>query len=149
VSAIILDTNVVSEPIRTLPDARVQIWFEAQRGDHLYLTSTVVAELAQGIERLPAGRRRRGLERWLLSLIGDAFVGRILVFDIEAALIYGKLVADALARGQTPKMGDAQIAAVARREGMTVATRDVADFEALQIPVVNPWEGASGPGPVW
>jgi toxin FitB len=143
VSGIILDTNVVSEPMRALPAAGVQMWFEAQRGDDLYLTSTVIAELAQGIERMLPGRRRRDLERWLDRLIADAFAGRILVFDIEAALIYGKLVANALAQGWTPKVADAQIAAVAWREGMVVATRDVADFEALQVPVINPWETGS------
>jgi hypothetical protein len=143
VKGIILDTNAVSEPTRQQPDQRVCAWFEIHRGTNLYLTSTVIAEVAQGIERLPAGRRRRELERWLDTLIGDAFAGRILVFDVEAALIYGKLVANALAQGRTPKMGDAQIAAVAWREGMAVATRDVADFENLQVPVVNPWESRS------
>ena len=137
---IILDTNVVSEPTRQQPNQRVRAWFESHRGTSLYLTSTVIAEMAQGIERLPAGRRRSELEHWLRTLIADAFAGRILVFDVEAALIYGKLVANARAQGRPPKMGDAQIAAVAWRDGMTVATRDVADFQALQVPVVNPWE---------
>jgi toxin FitB len=140
VSCIILDTNVVSEPKRRLPAARVQMWFEAQRGDDLYLTSTVIGELAQGIERLPAGGRRSDLERWLDTLIADAFAGRILVFDVEAALIYGKLVAHALAQGRIPQVADAQIAAIAWREGMAVATRNVADFRVLQVPVVSPWE---------
>ena len=57
-SGIILDTNVVSEPTRQQPDPRVGRWFEIHRGDDLYLTSTVIAELAQGIQRLAAGRRR-------------------------------------------------------------------------------------------
>ena len=142
-SGIILDTNVVSEPTRQQPDQRVCGWFEIHRGDDLYLTSTVIAELAQGIQRLAAGRRRGDLERWLDTLIANAFVGRILTFDVEAALIYGRLAADARAQGRAPKMGDAQIAAVAWREGMAVATRDVADFKALQVPVVNPWESGS------
>ena len=137
---IILDTNVVSEPTRQQPNQRVCAWFENHRGTSLYLTSTVIAEMAQGIERLPAGRRQSELEHWLQTLIADAFAGRILVFDVEAALIYGKLVANARAQGRPPKMGDAQIAAVAWRDGMAVATRNVVDFEALQVPVVNPWE---------
>jgi predicted nucleic acid-binding protein len=143
VSGVILDTNVISEPTRQRPDQRVSGWFEFHRGDDLYLTSTVIAELAQGIKRLPPGRRRNELERWLATLIADRFVGRIFTFDVEAALIYGRLVADAGAQGRPPKMGAAQIAAVAWREGMAVATRNVADFEALQVPVVNPWENGS------
>jgi predicted nucleic acid-binding protein len=140
VSGIILDTNVISEAKRALPATRVQKWFEAQRGDDLYLTSTVISELAQGIERLPAGKKRNDLERWLETLIADTFAGRIFVFDVEAALIYGRLVANAQAQGRTPKMADAQIAAIAWREGMAVATRNVADFRDLQVPLVNPWE---------
>jgi hypothetical protein len=143
VSGIILDTNVVSEPTRQRPDQRVCGWFEIHRSDDLYLTSTVIAELAQGILRLAAGRRRGDLERWLDMLIAKAFVGRILTFDVQAALIYGRLVADARARGRSPKMGVAQIAAVAWREGMAVATRNITDFSDLQVAVVNPWDSGS------
>jgi predicted nucleic acid-binding protein len=140
VSGIILDTNVVSEPKRPLPAAQVEMWFEAQRGDQLYLTSTVIGELAAGIERMPAGRKRADLERWRDTLIAETFVERILTFDVEAALIYGRLIAEARARGRHPKLSDAQIAAVAWREGMAVATRNVADFRDLQVPIINPWE---------
>ena len=65
------------------------------------------------------------------------------MFDVEAALIYGKLVANALAQGRTPTVADAQIAAVAWRDGMAVATRNVADFKALQVPVIDPWAKGS------
>ena len=114
-SGIILDANVVSEPRRPSPDPNVRAWFEAQEVERLYLTTTVLGELAVGIERMPAGRRRADLRRWLHSLISEDFAGRILAFDIEAALIYGKVVAEALARGWPPTVSDAQIAAVARR----------------------------------
>jgi len=138
-SGIILDTNVVSEPKRPSPDPEVRAWFESQDVARLYLTTTVIGELAVGIERMPAGRRRTDFRRWLDALITEDFFGRILTFDIEAALIYGKLVADALARGRPPTVGDAQIAAVARRERMAVASRDVRDFEALDVPIIDPW----------
>lgn len=138
-SGIILDTNVVSEPKRPSPDPKVRAWFESQDAERLYLTTTVIGELAVGIERLPAGRRRTDFRRWLDALITEDFFGRILTFDVEAALIYGKIVADALARGRPPTVGDAQIAAVARRERMAVASRDVRDFEALDVPIIDPW----------
>jgi predicted nucleic acid-binding protein len=76
-------------------------------------------------------------------LIAKAFVGRILTFDVEAASIYGRLVADARTQGRSPKMGDAQMAAVACREGMAVATGNVADFKALQVSVIDPWATGS------
>ena len=137
-SGIILDTNVVSEPKRPSPDPKVRAWFESQDAERLYLTTTVIGELAVGIERLPAGRRRTDFRRWLDALITEDFFGRILTFDVEAALIYGKIVADALARGRPPTVGDAQIAAVARRERMAVASRDVRDFETLDVPIIDP-----------
>jgi predicted nucleic acid-binding protein len=142
VSGIILDSNLISEPRRATPDPAVRAWFEAQDAERLYLTTTVIAELAAGIERMPRGRRRADLERWLQALIAEDFVDRILDFDVAAALIYGKLVAEALARGRPPTVGDAQIAAVARREGMAVATRDVYDFEPLGVRIIDPWRGA-------
>ena len=110
--------------------------------ERLYLTATVIGELSIGIERIPKGRRRADFERWLEALITEDFAGRILSFDAAAALIYGKLVADATAEGRQPTVGDAQIAAVARRDGMAVATRDVAGFEPLAVTVVDPWRGA-------
>ena len=130
---IILDTNVVSEPRRPEPDPRVRAWFEAQDVDQLYLTTTVIGELAAGIERMPSGRRRTNFRRWLEALVSEDFAGRILTFDVEAALIYGKLVAAALARGRPPTVGDAQIAAIAQREQMAVASRDVRGFDSLEI----------------
>src|SRR5919106_4107767 len=128
---IILDTNVVSEPKRAAPDPKVAAWFAAQDPERLYLTTTVICELAVGVERMPAGRRRGDFRGWLDALIAEDFAGRILMLDVEAALIYGKMVAEARARGRPPTVGDAQIAAVARRHRTAVASRDVGGFEAL------------------
>jgi toxin FitB len=139
-NGIILDTNVVWEPKRPAPDPGVRSWFEIQQVDQLYLTTTVISELAVGIERMPSGRRRADFRRWLEALINEHFAGRILVFDVAAALIYGKLVAAALARGRPPTVGDAQIAAVAHREGMAVASRDIRGFESLDVTVIDPWQ---------
>jgi hypothetical protein len=86
---LVLDTNVISEPKRPTPDPQVRAWFEAQDWERLYLTATVVDELAVGIECLPKGRRRADFERWLEALITEDFVGRILAFDADAAVLYG------------------------------------------------------------
>jgi len=142
VTGIVLDTCLVSEPQRPAPDASVIAWLESQDPDTLFLTATVVGELALGIERLPAGERRVRHEAWLDRIVTRLFVGRILPFDDAAALVYGRLVARAQSQGRPPQVGDAQIAAVARRHGMTVATRNVRDFEVFGVPVVNPWDHA-------
>ena len=137
---IVLDTNVVSEPRRRRPDARVQAWFAAQDPGRLFVTATVIGELAAGIAAMPRGRRRTAFEGWLRELVGSRFAGRMLAYDADAALVYGDLVAAARAQGRAAAIGDAQIAAVARREGMAVATRNVRDFEPLGVTVVDPWQ---------
>lgn len=140
-SRVILDTNLVSETARPQPSEPVAAWFAAQTKEHLFLTATVLGELAFGAAKLPEGRRRRALEAWLQELLQDQFAERVLPYDAGAALIYGALVADARSRGREPKLNDAQIAAVAQLHGMAVATRNVADFEPLGVTVINPWEG--------
>lgn len=136
---VVLDTNVVSEARRPRPDPAVRVWVERQDAGTLYLTATVVCELAEGIERLPPGRRRQELDSWLEMLVGDEFRGRVLDLDLAAARLYGRLVAAAYAQGRPPKVGDAQIAAVAARHGLAVATRDVGDFALFGVPLIDPW----------
>jgi predicted nucleic acid-binding protein len=117
----------------------VRRWFERQDAGALYLTTTVLCELAEGVERLPAGRRRRDLEDWLDGLVEIDFRGRILALDIAAARLFGRLAATAWAQGRRPHMGDAQIAAVAAANGFAVATRDATDFAPFGVPLVDPW----------
>lgn len=136
---IVLDTNVVCEPKRVRPDDNVVAWFERQTVDDLHLTSTVVGEIAFGIEIMPPGRRRVGFETWLLETVLKTFQGRILPFEEADALLYGRLMATARERGRPARVGDAEIAAVALRRGMTIATRNVAHFAVFAVPLVNPW----------
>jgi toxin FitB len=140
VRGIVLDTNVISEPRRPRPEPNVTSWLAERSVERLYLTATVVGELAHGIAILPPGRRRGSFEAWLSELVNEQFAGRILSFDGEAALLFGQILATARARGRPADAGDAQIAAVARLHGMTVATRDVGDFEPLGVMVINPWD---------
>jgi predicted nucleic acid-binding protein len=140
VRGIVLDTNVISEPRRPRPEPTVTVWLAGQSFERLYLTATVVGELAHGIAILPPGRRRGTFEAWLFELVHEQFAGRILSFDGEAALLFGQILAAARARGRPTDAGDAQIAAVARLHGMAVATRDVGDFQPLGVTVINPWD---------
>jgi predicted nucleic acid-binding protein len=139
-TGIVLDTNVISEPRRPQPAPSVMAWLTGQDVERLYLTATVVGELAHGIAILPGGRRRDRFEAWLSELVHTRFAGRILAFDGEAALLFGQVLAVARAKGRPTDAGDAQIAAVARLHGMAVATRDVTDFEPLGVTIINPWQ---------
>lgn len=141
-TGIILDTCVVSEPKRPDPEPAVKLWLESVDLDRLFLTSTVVGEISEGIHRMPEGRRRSVLLIWLDNLVNLHFAGRILPFDCDAALLYGKVAAEAYASGRPPSVGDAQIAAIAVRFGMAVATRNTRDFEPFGVPLINPWQPA-------
>lgn len=139
---VVLDTNVVSEPRRPRPDAEVLTWLADQVPESVFLTATVVGEVAVGVTRMPLGRRRSSMEAWLSGLLDGQFRDRVLPYDTAAALTFADLVAGARTRGREPNLADAQIAAVARLHDLAVATRNVADFEHLGVPVVNPWQAA-------
>ena len=137
---IILDTNVVSEPMKPNGALRVQHWLDEQIVESLYLTSISLSELLLGLELLPEGKRKIGLVSALDELLSTLFATRILPFDQQAASLYASRVSKARAKGQAISMADGQIAAIAAAHGFTVATRDVAPFLAAGVPVVNPWE---------
>ena len=137
---IILDTNVVSEPMRPNGNPAVQAWLDSQVAETLYLTATSLSELLVGVAILPDGKRKRGLDAALGELVDILFGARVLPFDRQAAKAYAPLVGRARAMGRLISVADAQIAAIAAVHGFTVATRDTAPFVAAGVPVVNPWE---------
>jgi predicted nucleic acid-binding protein len=136
---ILLDTNVISEPMRRRPDPRVQDWLDAQAIETLYLATTSLSELLLGIESLPIGRRRKALADALGEQIASLFVDRILPFDIAAAEAYAKVVIRARGQGQAISVADGQIAAIAASRNLRVASRDETPFRAAGLTVINPW----------
>jgi toxin FitB len=136
---IIVDTNVLSEPLQPRPDEGVLKWLDNQGASTLFLTATVVAEAFYGIEKLPGGRRKNTLKADLQQLISTYFVDAVLPFDEAAAHLYASLAASAARQGKAIHVGDGQIAAVALTKRFSVATRDVAPFEAAGCHVINPW----------
>jgi toxin FitB len=137
---IILDTNVVSEPMRPNGNPAVRAWLDRQLAETLYLTATSLSELLVGIDILPKGKRKKGLDAALSELLDMLFGSRILPFDRAAAIAYAPLVSRARATGHSISVADGQIAAIAAIHGFTVATRDTAPFIAVGVPVTNPWE---------
>ncbi|MFU8897100.1 MAG: type II toxin-antitoxin system VapC family toxin [Gammaproteobacteria bacterium] len=136
---ILVDTNVISEPLRKTPEPRVVAWINAQPLETLYLSAVTVAELRFGVASLPPGKRREGLHESLETRVLPLFAGRILSFDLAASQAYAELMANARAAGALPGTADGLIAATARANGMMVATRDIAPFEALGVRVIDPW----------
>jgi hypothetical protein len=137
---IVLDTNVISEPLKPRADPAVIRWLDAQDPETLYLTAINLAEVLIGITLLPVSKRKRGMELAMRSLQTRLFAGRFLSFDREAAIAFALLGSRAAAKGYSISVADCQIAAIAAVRGFTVATRDTAPFLAAGVPIINPWE---------
>jgi predicted nucleic acid-binding protein len=137
---IVLDTNVVSEAVRAQPSPAVMQWLERQ-DEPFAITTVTVGELLTGVRLLPQGKRRAGLLaavelvllRWAVTL----------PYDEAAARIYAALREQARAQGRGLSVEDGMIAAICAARGATLATRNVADFDFLPIPAMNPWEAAA------
>lgn len=136
---ILLDTHVVSEPLRAAPEPRVVAWLDAQPLETLFLSVITVAELRFGMARLPAGRRRNDLRERLETQVLPAFTGRVLPFDLAVTQAYADLMVKAQTTGFTVGLADGFIAAIASVNGMTVATRDTKPFLASGVAVIDPW----------
>ena len=136
---ILLDTNVVSEPLRHAPDARVIEWIDAQPLETLFLSAITVAELRAGVALLPAGKRRSGLQENLEKRVLPLFAGRVLPFDLACTQAYAALLAKARAAGLGIATAGGYIAAIAVANSFSVATRDTGPFAAAGVAVINPW----------
>lgn len=137
---IILDTNLISEPLRRDPEPRVVAWIDAQPQETLYLTAITAAELRAGVALLPAGKRRSSLQDSLEQTILPLFTGRVLPFDLDCTAAYARLLAKTRKTGQAIASADAFIAAIALTHNYTLATRDTAPFQHAGLSVINPWE---------
>lgn len=136
---ILVDTNVVSEPLRAVPEPCVAEWLDAQALETLYLSAITVAELRFGVHALPAGRRREGLHEDLEQQVLPMFTGRVLAFDLAGSQAYAELMARARSVGFAVSVSDGYIAATAAANGMMVATRDTGPFQAAGLKTVDPW----------
>ena len=139
---IVLDTNVISELARhpEQRDAAVWAWLAAQPIEELWISSITYAELLAGVLGMPAGRRRQMTLEATQAIVMTELNGRILSFDAAAAIAYAQISAERKGRGLSSRGPDLQIAAIALAHGFTVATRNVADFGAEGLIVLNPWD---------
>lgn len=143
---IVLDTNVVAELVRQVPDPGVLAWLDDQPVSDAATTAITAAELRYGLARLPAGRRRRELTVAISAILNEDFRGRILPFDERAAIRYADVVIARQRLGRPIGTADAQIAAICRDLGTSLATRNIADFEETGIALINPWQVTRGDG---
>ena len=139
---IVLDTNVVSELMRRSPDPTVEAWAAEYALEDLFFSAVGEAELRYGAAIMPAGRRRVTLVADIEAMLRASFENRILPFDSAAARAYAEIAVARRAAGRPVSHPDNQIAAIAHSRGMTVATRNIRDFEDMGIAVINPWTSA-------
>jgi predicted nucleic acid-binding protein len=136
----IIDTNVASEMINPQRNASVVAWVNQQPEGSLYTTSITEAELLYGLQLMPQGRRRTGLQEAIMAILHEDFARRILAFDSVAARICAEIMAVRRRAGRPIEWADAQIAAIAQAHKFAVATRNVSDFEGCGIELINPWD---------
>jgi predicted nucleic acid-binding protein len=139
---IVLDTNIVSELEKPRPDIFVHRWFASTGFDNTYLCGPVMMEKAYGAEKY---RLKSGSERYVVSLakLRGEYVGRILPLDGTASELAGRLRAVRESKGRPLSIGDAMIAAICIINGAMLATRNVRDFDGLDLKLVNPFEKAA------
>lgn len=143
---IVLDTNVLSEPLKLEPDRRVIAWLESV-DEALAVTAVSVGELLVGARRLPLGRRRDALLAAIERVL-EAHSGDILPYDDQAARRYAELQESRRAAGHPLSVEDGMIGAICARHGARLATRNIGDFDGLGIGLIDPWHGdvgAAGP----
>ncbi len=136
---IVLDTNVLSELMRRRPAARVVGWVDEQDASALAITAVTAAELLYGVARLADGARKTELAAAVDALVREDFAGRVLPFDVGAATQYAELVAKRERQGRPISVSDGQIAGICRHHGVALATRNVRDFEAAGVALIDPW----------
>jgi hypothetical protein len=136
----VLDTNVVSELMRAQPASQVLDWVNAQPSDQLCLCSVVVAELLYGVGRMPDDVRKSAMLSAVQSMVFEDFAGRVLSFDLDAAVAFAQMMMQREKMGRTIATADAQIAAICAAHGARLATRNIRDFASLDLQLINPWD---------
>ncbi|MCL2830455.1 MAG: type II toxin-antitoxin system VapC family toxin [Betaproteobacteria bacterium] len=137
---IVLDTNVISELLKPVPEANVVTWIAAQPGTDLFTTTVTRGELLFGLYRMPEGQRRAILLQGLNRIFESRLPGRVLPYDETAADAYAQVAALRRSQGRPVSQSDAMIAGIVRSRGATLATRNVRDFQGCGIKVLDPWQ---------
>lgn len=137
---ILIDTNVLSELMRPMPDPHVVQWLDARPDWDVWISAVTVSEIRLGITLLSAGKRKKLLLETAEQMFREDFPDRCLPFDCEAAVECAMIVAKRNKQGRPISIEDAQIAAIARTADLVLATRNIKDFSDISgLKLVNPW----------
>lgn len=136
----LLDTCVLSELVIKQPNAKVIDFIDSLDPDDVYLSVITIGEIVKGIEKLPDSRRKQELHTWLKEDLLSRFQGKIIPIDEDVIVGWGILTARAEAAGRPMPAIDSLIAATAQANNLKLVTRNVEDFNASGVEIVNPWE---------
>ena len=136
----LFDTCVISELVSKQPSVRVVEWVDSLDPDDVYLSVLTIGEIIKGIEKLPNSRRKTELQTWLKEDLLVRFRGKIIPVDTDVIMEWGILSAQVESVGKPMPAIDSLIAATAKANQLTLITRNVRDFEATGMKVLNPWE---------
>ena len=139
-SGFLLDTNCISEVVRSKPEPRVLGWMQAADESLRYLSVLTLGEIRNGVAGLPQGKRRTQVETWLELELQSRFSGRILPIDAPIADRWGSLAAEAKRQGKSLSAIDGLLAATALHHNLTIVSRNVSDLAHTHAAVLNPWE---------
>ena len=137
---IVLDSNVISELMKTNPEPLVIAWLDAQHSKEIWTTSICVFEISFGLNILPDGKRKRALREAFDKALQVDLKGQVLDFDVLAAEHAGEISARVHAVGRPVEIRDIQIAAIVDANAATLATRNTKHFVDSQIALINPWD---------
>jgi predicted nucleic acid-binding protein len=137
---IVLDTNVLSALMRQVPDAKAVAWLDGQSRTSVWTTSITILEIRFGLQIMAAGNRRSLLLEAFEKLL-DQLGHRIAPFDDEAADRAADWMALRQRKGRTVELRDTMIAGIVLARHASLATRNLAHFEDLSVPIINPWIG--------
>lgn len=139
-SGFLLDTNCISEIVRSKPEPRLLDWMQAVDESLLFLSVLTLGEIRKGVAGLPQGKRRTQLETWLEIDLQARFSGRILSIDGPIADRWGVLSGEAKRKGRALSAIDGLLAATALYHNLTIVSRNVTDFASTPASVLNPWK---------
>ena len=135
----LLDTNILSELRRPKPERKVLAFVAAQPLELLYISTVTLAEIRFGIELLPDVARRSALNDWLAHKVRPMFEQRVLAITEDIMFKWRLMVEEGRKVGHTFSQPDLIIAVTGRHHGLTIVSRDTADYVKAQVTVFNPW----------
>lgn len=135
----LLDTCLLSETRRKVPNQGVVNWLESVDEDRLFISVVTLTEIQKGIVKLDEGPRRQAFQTWLDKDLSTRFKGRVLGLSQEVALEWGVLLGSNERKGQKLPLIDSLLASTAIQYNLTLVTRNTNDFKRMPVRLLNPW----------